>query len=204
VLWGFKVMSLWRDRTLVLATHNKGKIAEIMAYLAPLHLNVLTSLDVEVPEPIETETTFEGNAALKARAAMMATGHAALADDSGVMIEALDGAPGAYSADWAGPEKDFTKAMQRVEDLMRGVQNTKACFVTVMALCDTNGAIHTTRGEIHGHICFPTRGEYGFGYDPIFIPEGETRSFGEMSRDEKAQFSHRIRALQLMLDYMSQ
>ncbi len=194
--------SVWLNRTLVLATYNSGKIAEITNYLAPLHLHILTARDISFPEPIETENSFEGNAALKARAAMKATGHATIADDSGLMITALNGDPGVYSADWAGPEKDFTHAMKRVQNLMCDAQDFTAKFVTVMALCDQNEEVIFTRGEVEGHIRFPAIGTQGFGYDPIFVPQGETRSFGEMSIVEKKSYSHRIRALEKLLDVM--
>ena len=186
---------------LVVASHNAGKVREIAALLAPLRIEPVSAASLGLPEPEETETTFTGNAALKARAAADASGLAALADDSGLEVFALDGAPGVYSARWAGPNKDFAFAMQRVHDELhqRGARDLSARFVCALALAEPGGEMHVFEGEARGRIVWPPRGEKGFGYDPIFEPTGLTRTFGEMTHEEKLPLTHRARAFEKLV-----
>lgn len=187
-------------RKLVIASHNAGKAREIHALLAPYGVDVVSAASLNLPEPEETETTFVGNAALKARAAA-ASGLAALADDSGLEVFGLGGAPGVYSARWAGPEKNFRAAMERVwrELSEGGAKDFSARFVCVLSLCEPGGEPENFEGDVRGEIVWPPRGEKGFGYDPIFVPNGQTRTFGEMSADEKLPLTHRARAFEKFL-----
>jgi XTP/dITP diphosphohydrolase len=182
---------------LVVASHNPGKIAEIDALLAPFGVVTVGAAALGLPEPEETGATFEDNAVLKARAAAQACGMAALADDSGLVVPALGGAPGIYSARWAGPDKDFRVAMERVQREL-GPSDRRAHFVAVLALAwppgDNAGEAATWRGEAHGRLIWPPRGERGFGYDPMFVPDGYEATFGEMGAALKHQISHRARA----------
>lgn len=186
---------------LVVASHNSGKVREIAALLAPLGVEAVSAASLALPEPDETETTFAGNAALKARAAAEASGMPALADDSGLEVFALGGDPGVYSARWAGPTKDFAVAMERVQDELaaRQTNDYSARFVCALALASPGGAVDVFEGEARGRIVFPARGAKGFGYDPIFEPEGHTRTFGEMSHEEKLPLTHRARAFEKLL-----
>ena len=184
---------------LVVASHNPGKLAELEAMVAPFGLSVVSAASLGLPEPEETGATFEDNALLKAVAAAGASGLPALADDSGLAVEALGGAPGVLSARWAGPDKDFARAMRNVEEKLAALGATtpekrRAAFVAVLCLAFPDGTAECFRGEVHGALTWPPRGENGFGYDPVFIPDGERRTFGEMSRDEKHTMSHRARA----------
>jgi XTP/dITP diphosphohydrolase len=149
-------------------------------------------------EPEETEATFAGNAALKAQAAAQGSGLPALADDSGLEVFGLGGAPGVYSARWAGPDKDFGAAMERVwrELQEKGAGDISARFVCVLALAQPDGSVETFEGEARGRIVWPPRGAHGFGYDPIFVPDGHTRTFGEMRHEEKLPLTHRARAFE--------
>jgi len=183
---------------LVVATHNSGKLKEISELIAPLGLEAISAGALGLPEPDETESTFVGNALLKARAAAKASGLVALADDSGLAVAALGGAPGIYSARWAGPEKDFGAAMARVHDELGG-RDPAARFVCVLALADADGNEAAFEGEALGALTWPPRGEKGFGYDPMFIPAGHTRTFAEMDRDEKLPLTHRARAFEKFL-----
>lgn len=187
------------ESTWVLASHNAGKIKELQQILAPLGIVLKSATDLDLPEPEETETTFEGNAALKAKAACEATGLVCLADDSGLSVDALDGAPGIYSARWAGEPRDFGRAMQRVQDALADSADRTARFVCVIALARPDGSLTYYRGEVVGEIVWPPRGDGGFGYDPIFRPQGHERVFAEMSAEEKRQLSHRGRALDAMM-----
>ena len=183
---------------LVVASHNQGKVREISALLGPLGVEAVPAGALGLPEPEESEPTFAGNAALKARAAALGSGLPALADDSGLEVCALDGAPGVYSARWAGPDKDFRAAMGRVwrELQEKGARDFSARFVCVLALAQPDGGVETFEGEARGRIVWPPRGEHGFGYDPIFIPDGHDRSFGEMRHEEKLPLTHRARAFE--------
>ena len=187
------------ESTWVLASHNAGKIKELQQILAPLGIVLKSATDLDLPEPEETETSFEGNAALKAKAACEATGLVCLADDSGLSVDALDGAPGIYSARWAGEPRDFGRAMQRVQDALADSADRTARFVCVIALARPDGSLTHYRGEVVGEIVWPPRGDGGFGYDPIFRPQGHERVFAEMSAEEKRQLSHRGRALDAMM-----
>lgn len=196
-------MPLTIGERLVVATHNPGKLAEFSAAFAAIGVRVDGGGDLHLPEPDEIGTTFHENAALKARAGAEATGAVTLADDSGLAVAALDGAPGIYSARWAGPGKDFSVAFDRIagELATRGwdMVGADAAFVCVLALATPEGEVHFTEGRVEGRLTFPPRGEGGFGYDPIFIPQGESRTFAQMTRHEKAAMSHRQRALDALL-----
>jgi XTP/dITP diphosphohydrolase len=178
---------------LVIGSHNPGKVVEIGALLAPYRIGAIGAGELGLPEPKETGATFEENAALKAHAAARATGHPALADDSGLVVPALRGAPGIYSARWAGPKKDFRIAMERVHREL-GDKNRSAHFVAVLALAWPDGEEALFRGEVYGRLIWPPRGERGFGYDPIFIPDGNDQTFGEIDPKLKHRISHRARA----------
>ncbi|KAA5804062.1 RdgB/HAM1 family non-canonical purine NTP pyrophosphatase [Alkalicaulis satelles] len=180
----------------VLASHNAGKIKELDALLAPRGLSVLGAGALGLPEPGETETSFAGNAQLKAEAAARASGRVSLADDSGLAVDALDGAPGVYSARWAGPDKDFSLAMDRVRRELKALGDVThaARFVCVLALAHPEGEVRLYEGEVRGTLTFPPRGTGGFGYDPVFVPDGHKRTFAEMTADEKRALSHRARA----------
>ena len=186
---------------LVVATHNKGKLAEMAPMLESFGVTLIAAGDLGLPSPEETGTTFIDNALLKARFVAEATGKIALADDSGLCVAALGGAPGVYSADWAEtPQgRDFKAACIRVHDEMKGSANTKATFVSVMALYWPDGHYETVRGEMPGDIVWPPRGQQGHGYDPIFVPGGHAHTFAEMSFDEKNKISHRARAMEALI-----
>jgi XTP/dITP diphosphohydrolase len=189
-------VKLARGDTLVVASHNLGKAREIIALLAPFRLHVFSARDIEIDEPEETEATYAGNAALKARWVADRCGHMALADDSGLSVAALDGAPGIYSARWAGPNKDFGAAMARVERELneKGASDLSAKFVSALAIALPHEAPRIFEGEVHGHLVFPPRGTNGFGYDPIFVADGMTQTFGEMDPAAKLAMNHRQRA----------
>lgn len=181
---------------LVVATHNPGKARELAAILEN-RFDIVTAGALGLPEPEETETTFVGNALLKARAAARASGLVALADDSGLSVTALDGAPGVYSARWAGPGKDFAVAMEKVEQRLEatGVKDRSAWFTCALAVAwPDEGPGLVVEGRVDGELVFPSRGDRGFGYDPIFVPEGRNETFGEMDPDAKDAMSHRARA----------
>ena len=183
---------------LIVASHNEGKVREIAALLAPLGIEAVGAAACGLAEPEETGTSFEANAALKARAAATASGEPALADDSGLVVPALDGAPGIYSARWAGPGKDFRVAMDRiaVELAARGLEiaGIAAHFVCALSLAWPDGHCETMEGRVDGRLAWPPRGSHGFGYDPIFVADGQVRTFGEMTPQEKQPLTHRARA----------
>ena len=189
-----------RGAKLVVASHNKGKVWEINELIAPYGLNAVSAGDLGLAEPAETETTFRGNSLIKAKAASLGSGLPALADDSGLEIGALDGAPGVYSADWAGPGRDFGLAMARVNDELskRGAWQAaappRANFISVLCLCWPDGEHAYYEGRVFGHLVWPARGGNGFGYDPMFVAEGETQTYGEMEPAQKYANSHRTRA----------
>jgi len=180
---------------LVVASHNPGKVAEIADLLSPYGFAVRSAGDLGLIEPEETGETFAENAVLKARAAASASGLPALADDSGLAVDALDGAPGIYSARWAGEGKDFAQAMRNVEEKLQVLgadtpEKRRAAFVCVLALAMPEGVVETFEGRVDGTLVWPSRGERGFGYDPMFLPDGHERTFGEMSADEKHGWRH--------------
>ncbi len=186
---------------LVVASHNAGKVREIGALLAPLGVEAVAAGALGLPEPEETESTFAGNAALKACAAANAASLPALSDDSGLEVFSLGGAPGVLSARWAGPNKDFGAAMERVwrELQEKGSTDLSARFVCALALAAPEGPVHVFEGEARGRIVWPPRGDKGFGYDPIFVPDGFSRTFGEMTHEEKLPLTHRARAFEQLI-----
>jgi XTP/dITP diphosphohydrolase len=184
---------------LVIASHNQGKVEELSALLAPFEIDTVPAVSLGIPEPDETGDSFEANAALKAKAAAMTSGLPAIADDSGLVVPALDGAPGIYSARWAGPDKDFRIAMQRVHRELAD-RDRSARFVAVLALAWPDGDLELFRGEVAGKLVWPPRGKHGFGYDPIFVPEGGVATFGEIDPAEKHKISHRARAFAKLVD----
>jgi XTP/dITP diphosphohydrolase len=181
---------------LVIASHNAGKAREIAELLAPYGVEVIPAARLNLAEPEETETTFVGNAELKARAAAAAAGLPALADDSGLVVPALDGAPGIYSARWAGPTKDFSIAMTRVQRELeaRNTADRRAHFVAALSLCWPDGHCESFEGRVDGRLVWPPRGSKGFGYDPMFVPDGHDTTFGEMEPAAKHAISHRADA----------
>jgi XTP/dITP diphosphohydrolase len=179
--------------TLIIASHNPGKIGEIAELLAPFGIETVAAPALRLAEPEETGDSFEANAALKAEAAAEASGLPALADDSGLVVPALGGAPGVYSARWAGPGKDFSLAMARVWRELAD-RDRSAAFVAVLALARPGAATALYRGEVVGRLVWPPRGGRGFGYDPIFVPEGQALTFGELEPAAKHRISHRARA----------
>ena len=182
---------------LLAATHNKGKVSELKDLFEPYGFQVVSALELGLDEPEETETTFAGNALLKARAAMRATGLPALSDDSGLAVTALGGEPGIYSARWAGEPRDFDRAMERVEEALKasGSQDRSAKFVCALAVAWPDGQEAVFEGEVHGTLVWPPRGTKGFGYDPVFVADGEAITFGEMDPDRKHAMSHRAYAV---------
>jgi XTP/dITP diphosphohydrolase len=187
------------DDRLVIASHNQGKVEEISALLVPFRIAALSAAALGIPEPEETGDSFEANAGLKARAAAGASGLPALADDSGLAVPALGGAPGIYSSRWAGPTKDFRIAMERVHREL-GERDRSARFVAVLALAWPDGNLDLFRGEVAGALVWPPRGERGFGYDPMFVPEGGRATFGEVEPAQKHRISHRARAFAKLVE----
>jgi XTP/dITP diphosphohydrolase len=191
--------TLARGSRLVIATHNPGKLAEIAALLAPHGVAAVSAGELGLPEPEETAPDFVGNARLKALAAAAATGLPALADDSGFCVAALDGAPGVYSARWAGPTKDFAFAMQRVWERAGETEDFRAWFACALCLGWPDAHTETFFGRVDGTWVWPARGEHGFGYDPMFLPAGGALTYGEMPPEEKHASSHRARAFRQLL-----
>lgn len=185
---------------IVLATHNPGKVVEIKALLEPFGTDVVAAGDLGLPEPIEDAPDFIGNAKIKALASATASGMPALADDSGLCVNALGGEPGIYSARWAGPNKDFNIAMTRVADEMGDHDDRSAYFVCALCLAWPDGHTEAFQGEVHGNLVWPARGDRGFGYDPMFIPTGFDITFGEMDPDKKHGMSHRHHAFVQLVD----
>jgi XTP/dITP diphosphohydrolase len=180
---------------LVLASHNPGKLREIAALLAPLGVEVVSAGALGLPEPEETAPDFAGNARLKALAAATAAGMPALADDSGFSVAALRGAPGVVSARWAGPDKDFGAAMERVQREMGTAPDRRAWFTCALCLAWPDGATATFLGRVEGIAVWPPRGDRGFGYDPMFVPHDSRETYGEMDPARKAATSHRAIAM---------
>lgn len=198
-------MRRFTGTSLLVATHNRGKLEEIAVLLGPFGVEVTSNADHGLPEPPETGTTFVENARIKALAAVTSTGIPALADDSGLSVEGLGGAPGVYSADWAerpDGSRDFDMAMERVhrELLATGTAEPwRAHFTSVLVLAWPDGHEEIFEGHVPGQIIWPGRGDRGHGYDPIFLPDGHEVTFGEMDRWEKNRISHRGRAFELMV-----
>ena len=190
------------EKRLVVASHNAGKVREIAELIAPFTVEAISAAALNLPEPEETETTFKGNALLKARAAARVAGMPALADDAGLCVDALGGDPGIYSARWAGPSKDFAAAMRLVHERMtaKAGASDKAHFVCALALAWPDDHAEVFQGEVHGRIVWPPRGTRGFGYDPIFIAEGYDVTFGEMDPAAKHAISHRARAFAKLIE----
>ena len=178
---------------LVVASHNPGKVIEIGALLAPHGLKVRSAAELNLPEPNENGTSFAANAEIKASAACNATGLTAIADDSGLVVPILGGAPGIYSARWAGPSKDFKVAIERLEQEL-AARDAAAHFVCALAVAWPHSLCDIFEGKVFGTVLFPPRGENGFGYDPIFQPHGGDQTFGEMHPEEKDLISHRASA----------
>ncbi|MGE0564762.1 MAG: RdgB/HAM1 family non-canonical purine NTP pyrophosphatase [Pseudolabrys sp.] len=187
----------------VIATHNSGKLTEMRDLLAPHGVSAVSAGELKLPEPEETGTTFRDNASIKAKAAAAASGLPAFADDSGIVVDALGGAPGIYSARWGGPNKDFQFAMQTIEDKLQALktENRRAHFVSALCIAWPDGHLEEFEATVDGVLVWPPRGTQGFGYDPMFLPDGHNRTFGEMSAEEKhglpprgKGLSHRARA----------
>ena len=182
---------------IIAATHNPGKVKELGVLLADIGFTPVSAGELGLPEPDETADTFRGNAELKALAAARAANEPALADDSGLACDGLSGAPGIYSARWAGPGKDFRGAMQKVEDGLKaettddGEVDRRASFICVLSLAWPDGHVESFEGVVRGQLVFPPRGDRGFGYDPIFVPAGYDQTFGEMDPAQKDALSHR-------------
>jgi XTP/dITP diphosphohydrolase len=185
---------------LVLATHNAGKLREVAALLAPWGFDVISAGSLGLPEPAETEKSFLGNARLKAMAAAAASGLPALADDSGFSLAALDGAPGVHTADWAETPagRDYAMGMAKVEKLARHAPDRRAWFSCALVIAWPDGHSEGFLGEAHGAWAWPPRGERGFGFDPMFVPDGHAQTFGEMAAEAKHAISHRAHAFALL------
>ena len=203
----------FENEKLVIASHNPGKLREIADLLAPFNVEAISAAALGLPEPEETGETFVANAELKALAAARGANLPALADDSGMSVDALGGAPGIYSARWAGPQKDFNRAMEKVwravEDAMSKDGSVEppitAQFVCALSLAWPDGHVESFEGIVPGRLVWRPRGAYGFGYDPMFLPEsevenGQLRTFGEMPPEEKHAISHRARAFRQLIN----
>lgn len=196
----------------VIATHNSGKLAEMRELLAPFQIEAISAREMGLDEPEETGTSFSKNARIKACAAALASGLPAFADDSGLVVEALDGAPGIHSARWAGPDRNFSRAMGEIENKLRAQgattpESRKAHFVSTLCLAWPDGHVEEFEGRVDGTLVWPPRGDMGFGYDPIFLPGGYERTFGEMTSEEKhglpprgLGLSHRARAFRKLAE----
>ncbi len=184
---------------LVIASHNAGKVREIAFLLKPYDAQIVSAAELGLAEPEETGTTFAANAELKALAAARAAGSPALADDSGLAVKALDGQPGIHSARWAGPERDFAAAMGRIEHALGPDADRRARFVSALTLAWPDGHRETREGRVTGTLVWPPRGDNGFGYDPMFLPDGLEITFGEMAPDDKHVISHRANAFRKLI-----
>lgn len=194
-----------RGAKLVVASHNRGKLKEIDDLLKPFGVETVMAGDLGLPEPEETETSFEGNARLKSEHAAKASGLAAISDDSGLCVDSLQGDPGVYSARWASPSKDFALAMRKIEEKLRAAgaatpDKRKAHFISALAVSWPGGETRCYEGRVDGTLVWPPRGDNGFGYDPMFLPEGASLTFGEMEPSAKHAVSHRARAFKKLVD----
>jgi XTP/dITP diphosphohydrolase len=193
-----------RGEKVVIATHNKGKLEEFRQILAPYGVNAVSAGELGLGEPEETESTFEGNARIKAVAAMKASGLITIADDSGLCVDALNGDPGVYTANWAGPTRDWMMAMRTVEEKLQAAgaatpEKRTAHFMATLCVLWPDGHEMFFVGDVPGHLSWPPRGPFGHGYDPVFVPAGETLTFGEMTHEKKNSLSHRARAVEKLV-----
>ncbi|MGB0901078.1 RdgB/HAM1 family non-canonical purine NTP pyrophosphatase [Halocynthiibacter sp.] len=198
-------MRKFTGKDLVVASHNAGKIREIGKLLEPFGINVKSAGDLGFEEPEETEDTFAGNARIKAHFAAKSSGLPALSDDSGIMVDALNGDPGVYTADWAETDdgRDFVMAMTKVQTLLdekNAAQPRKAAFVCTLCIAWPDGHDEVFEGRAEGQVVWPMRGEHGFGFDPVFQPQGHDVTFAEMLPEEKAPLTHRAAAFRLLVD----
>ena len=203
-IWGLAEARTLANQKMVVASHNKGKLAEFADLLKPYGVTAVSAGELGLPEPTETETTFAGNARIKAEAAMKASGLIALSDDSGLCVDALEGEPGVYTADWAGPDRDWTRAMRLVEEKLQSKgavtpDQRRASFVCTLCVVWPDGEVRMFEGRAAGHLSWPPRGILGHGYDPMFVPDGGARTFAELDPAEKNRISHRARALEQLV-----
>ena len=187
------------SRRLVVASHNRGKVVEIADLLTPFELEVVSAGEFGLPEPEETGLTYAENAAIKALASTRAAGYPALADDSGLSVTALGGEPGIHSARWAGPDRDFGVAMAKVQDALGDAEDRSAAFICDLCLAWPDGRTRHFEGRMEGTLVWPPRGDRGFGYDPMFLPDGYDETFGEMDPDQKHAISHRAEAFRQLV-----
>ena len=204
-IWHLPELKTLRNQKLVVATHNQGKLREINELLSPHGVTAVSAGSLGFDEPEETESTFTGNAKLKAVYAAERSGLVALADDSGLCVDALNGDPGVYTANWAGPERDWAMAMRLVEEKLQALgaatpEKRRANFNCTLCVAWPHGEVQFFEGRVYGHLTWPPRGTRGFGYDPMFVPDGETQSFGEMDPARKTLMSHRGRAFGKLVD----
>ena len=185
---------------LVIASHNPGKVREIGDLLAPFGADVISAAELNLPEPVEDGLTFIANAQIKAKAAALASGFPALADDSGLAVHALGGEPGIYSARWAGPSKDFSIAMRKVEQAIENKEDRSAHFACALTLCWPDGHMESFEGRVDGTMVWPPRGDKGFGYDPTFVASGMDITFAEMQPTAKHAISHRAQAFRKLVE----
>jgi len=190
---------LFDGDTLIIASHNQGKVREIGALLAPFGVKTVSAGDLNLPEPVEDGDSFIANAEIKALAAATAANLPALSDDSGLEVDALNGDPGIYSARWAGPSKDFNVAMEKINEAMGDNDNRRANFTCALTLAWPDGHMESFEGKVFGDVVWPMRGGHGFGYDPIFRPEGHSITFGEMDPAKKHSMSHRADAFNQLI-----
>lgn len=195
------VGELKRGDRIVIASHNEGKVRELGELFEPFGIECVSAGSLGLPEPEETGDTFAENATIKAEAAAAASGMLAVADDSGLEVAALGGAPGIHAARWAGPNKDFRLAMERVNRELEasGTADRRANFICALALAQPPGETLVFTGKVHGTLVWPPRGTKGFGYDPIFVPDGHSESFGEMDPPKKNAMSHRMQAFEKLM-----
>ena len=193
------VATEWNQK-LVISSHNTGKIKEFYELFKPFNITLFSSLDFNIDKPKENGNNFSENALIKAYYTYEHTGLASLSDDSGICIEALEGQPGIFSARWAGPKKDFSEAIKKVEKKLKDLKIEKACafFICSLAIVWPDGSHQLFEGRVDGRLIFPPRGNFGFGYDPIFIPHGRKETFGEMDPKIKKKISHRAEAFKLL------
>jgi XTP/dITP diphosphohydrolase len=192
------------NQKIVIATHNKGKLEEFAALLKPFGVEAVSAGALGLPEPAETENSFAGNARIKARSAMKASGLVAVADDSGLCVDALGGEPGVHTADWAGPDRDWNRAMRLVEEKLQAKgavtpDRRRASFACTLCVMWPDGEERIYEGRAPGTLAWPPRGALGHGYDPVFVPEGESRTFAELAPEEKNRISHRAKALEQLV-----